>query len=140
MVAVVGIDYFFITERGILTKDEVLQQYNDESEGDVQLENDRKEGKVVKCMIIRCFKTKAILGHVVPQKGEDEHNYVTGLVVQALQWMAHTRVIIKSDGEPAIQAVARKAVELAKVEVPEAGQCNYAKSPPRYTPGTCSVA
>ena len=62
------------------------------------------------------------MGHVVPQKGEDENNYTVGLIVQALQWLGHTRLIIKNDGEPAIQAVARKAVELAKVRLEDAEQ------------------
>ena len=121
-IPVVGIDYFFIAKGGILTKDEVLQKYDDETEGDVQLENDRKEGKIVKCIVIRCFRTKTILGHVVPQKGEVENSYTVGLIVQALQWLGHTRLIIKNYNGPAIQAVARNAVELAKVRLEVAEQ------------------
>ena len=121
LVPIVGI-YFFITSGGIKTRRELIKMYGDELMVDEHIETDRKEGKIVKCMVIRCFKTKIVFGHVVPQKGEDEHNYATGLIVQALQWLGHTRMILKNDGEPAIQALTRKAVELAKVKLEDLEQ------------------
>ncbi len=58
----------------------------------------------------------------MPQKGEDEDQYCTGLIVQALQWLGHTRMILKNDGEPSIQALTRKAVEVAKVKLEDLEQ------------------
>ena len=49
-------------------------------EGDAALDESRKQGETVKCIVARCSKTKALMGHVVPCKGLDENNYVTELV------------------------------------------------------------
>ena len=35
----------------------------------------------------------------------------------ALQWLGHTRVILKNDGEPAIEALGKSAVEMAKLKL-----------------------
>ena len=65
-----------------------------------------------------------MLRHVIPCKGLDEDGVVVDTIVNDLEWLGHTRLIIKADNEPAIQALARKAVEPAKfgAQRPGAGQ------------------
>ena len=66
----VAMDYFYITEGGLKRRDEL--QYESDVSGDQQLANDRQQGKIVKCLIVRCMDTKVVFSHVVPQKGDDE--------------------------------------------------------------------
>ena len=43
------------------------------------MDESRKKGETVKCIVIRCSKTKTIFAHVVPCKGLDEDSYVTAV-------------------------------------------------------------
>jgi hypothetical protein len=57
-----------------------------------------------------------VFGHLVPQKGLDERNIACDFVLGDLEWLGHTRVIVKADNEPAVQALVNRVVELAKIE------------------------
>ena len=77
----------------------------------------RREGKVVKNIIVRCAATKLIFAHQVPVKGVDEDRHVVKLVCEDLGWMGHAKIILKCDNEPAIKRVIAEALEMAKVDV-----------------------
>ncbi len=113
-IPIVGLDYFFITKGG-LKKREELKMARD-AEGEKAIEEARSRGELVKCLVVRCTKSKAIFGHVIPCKGADEDGLVADLVVQDILWLGHTRIILQADGEAAIQALVRRVIELAKVE------------------------
>ena len=53
----------------------------------------------MKCIVIRDYPSKNVFGHVIPSKGVDEDRYTVSLVVQAIQWLGHVRIIVKSDNE-----------------------------------------
>ena len=121
MIAIIGLDYFFITGSGVKTRDE-LKEFEASPEGKQKLDEARRRGEVVKCIVIRCAKTKAIMAHVVPCKGADEEGYVAHLVTEAIEWMGHTKVILKADNEPALQALVRQVLTAARVECPSLEQ------------------
>ena len=80
-IPVVGIDYFFITKGGsIQTKLEV--------EAADDMEEKRKKGEVVKCIVIRCSYSKCIFAHIVPRKGLDEENVVVDMILNDLDGSA----------------------------------------------------
>ncbi len=85
-------------------------------EGESEVNKARSRGDLVKCIAVRCATSKTIHGFVVPCKGADEEDIVAEMVVQVVAWLGHTRVIVKADGEPAIQSLVRRVLELAKVE------------------------
>ena len=116
-----GLDYFFITESGSV-------QSKSETQDTEDMEEQRKKGKVVKCIIMRCSYTKCIFAHVVPRKGVDEENVVVDMVLNDLDWLGHTRVILKSDGEPSIKAVVRRTIGLAKSECRDLQQISKEES------------
>ena len=62
-VPIIGVDYFFLTKRGLFTRREL--EYAETAEGEAQLEAARTEGDVVKYLLVRCFFTKAIFAHLV---------------------------------------------------------------------------
>ncbi len=70
--------------------------------GEAQLEAARAKGDVVKYPLVRCVLSKAVFSHLVPQKGLDEKNVACDFVLGDLGWLGHTRIVMKSDNEPAI--------------------------------------
>ena len=71
-------------------------------DGERELLAARKDGSIVKCLIIRCTTTKCLFARCVPCKGADEDDYVATLIVNDILWLGHTEVIIKADNERAI--------------------------------------
>ncbi len=53
---------------------------------------------------------------LVLQKGFDEKNIAYDFVLGDLEWLGHTRIIMKSGKEAAAQALVGRAIELAKIE------------------------
>ena len=117
-IAVVGADYFFITAKGVFQKMAEAKEDMD-IESDEEFETARREGKVVKCILVRCSNAKLIFAHVVPCKGVDEDGHVVKLVCDNLAWMGHTRIILKCDNEPAVKKVITEALIRMKVDVKE---------------------
>ena len=128
-IPIIGVDYFFMTKKGIQRRDEL--DYERNSEGDAKLEKARVAGEIVKCIAVRCASTKALFAHVVPCKGLDENGWVADTVVQDVAWLGHTKLIIKADGEPALQALVKRVLEVARVECPEAESISK-ENPPAY--------
>ncbi len=75
MIHVVGVDYFFITSGGLKSRAEL--ELSDE-----EIQQQRREGKMVKCLIVRCFETRSVFVHVVPCKGLDDNALVVELIVE----------------------------------------------------------
>ena len=111
-VAIVGLDYFFITRAGVKTRLE-LEEFPQDDAGEAALAVAREAGELIKCIILRCSKTKAIFAHVVPCKGVDEDDYVATLVIKILEWLGHTAVILKADNERALQALVSRVIRIA---------------------------
>ena len=104
-IAVVGVDYFYMTHDNLFRRDEMLRDYPRNEEGERAIERARNEGSMVKCLIVRCNATKLVFAHVVPVKGVDEDGHICELVASDIQWIGHSRLIIKADNEPALQTV-----------------------------------
>ena len=54
----------------------------------------------------------------MPCKGVDEDGYVVELVVQAVAWMGHTKLILKTDNERSLLALVKRALEAVRYEIP----------------------
>ena len=115
VIPIIGLDYFFLTSAGVVMKEELKLD-------DAQVNEARTKGEVAKCLVVRCFASKAVFGHVIPRKGLDEDGIVVEKILSDLEWLGHTRVIVKADNEPAIQALARRSIELAKIEIKDMEQ------------------
>ena len=75
-----GIDYWYITKNNIRKRKELEAMYPNDPEGDRKLHDDRKDGKIMKCIVLRCHEPKAVMAHCVPCKGADEDGFVVKLV------------------------------------------------------------
>ncbi len=114
-VPAVGVAYFFITGEGVNKRKDLPHPAGDD--GEAELLEARRDGKITKCLVIRCFNTKSIFGHVVPVKGADEEDYAAGLVTTAVLWLGHLEVIMKGDNEPALQALIERSMHLIRIKV-----------------------
>ena len=108
----IGMDYFFITEGGMQRRSDL--DYKIDAEGDEKLNKDRDDGKIVKCLIVRCMETKIVFAHVVPQKGDDEEHYCANLVAADRGWLGHAKLILKADNERAVAALKRRVAKILK--------------------------
>ena len=125
----IGIDYFYITQGGIRKRNEL--EHAQDPVGEATLEDERQKGIIVKCIVIRDWESKNIYAHCVPCKGADEDEYVAQLVADDVAWLGYTRLIIKSDNEPALLALVRQV--LGKVmATPEAVEQATKESSPEY--------
>ena len=133
-IPIVSLDYFFITDGGVKKRGE-LEQTTD-APGDAELLEARKQGLVIKCVLIRCLETKCIFAHCVPCKGADEQDYVAQLVVDDILWLGHVELIVKSDNEPALRALVARALDVLRVRALPDEQPNLERvsteEPPAY--------
>ena len=106
--AIVGLDYFYITEKGLVKKDDL--QYPD----DEAIREARLKDEIVKCLIIRCYESRNVFGHSVPLKGDDEDRFAAGKAVEDIAWLGHVKMILKSDREPALLSLVSGALKLLK--------------------------
>ena len=85
-VPVVSIDYGFFGAPGELPADAV-------------------GGAQMPVLVVRDRKSKALFSHLVPSKGV-EHFYPEHALVRDIKFLGYPSVVIKSDQEPAIKALA----------------------------------
>jgi hypothetical protein len=104
MIPRIGIDYFYLTDRGIHKREE-LEEYPNTTDGALRMQDDRQAGKLVKCLIVRDWETKNVFGHVIPVKGADEDAFAASLASEDIKWLGHTRVILKGDNENSLKAL-----------------------------------
>ena len=110
----IGVEYFFLAKGGGVTRTGLESSRT--PEGEVELEAARTRGELVKYLIARCFQTKALFAHQVPQEWLDEKNVACDFGVGDPDWLGHTGTIVKADNELAAQALANRVLELAKVK------------------------
>ena len=65
---------------------------------------------------------------MVPQNGLGENNVACDFVLGDLEWLGHTRVIMKSDNEPAVKALVARVIELVKIECEDCNQISKEQS------------
>ena len=115
LIPVVGIDYFYLTSKGVCRRNEL--EFEENPEGEAKLLEERKRGQTVKCLIVRCSQTKAVFAHTVPVKGADEDGHVVRLICADVAWLGHTKLIIKADNEPAIKKVQQDVLKELKQDL-----------------------
>ncbi len=113
LIPIVGVDYFFITTEGLKKRKELLEMGY---KSDAEIEADRVQGKLIKCVLTRCFDTKCLFAHCIPCKGADEEQYVANLVLKDILWLGHTKLILKGDNERSLQALIGQVMQKLRVE------------------------
>ena len=109
-IPIVGIDFWYITTGGIKRRDEL--QGTDE-----EIKAEREEGKMIKCLIVRCYETKSVFAHVIPFKGTLEDPYVVDLACSDIAWLGHVKLILKGDNEAALVALIDRSLKVLRCQV-----------------------
>ena len=115
-VPTISFDYLFVNNKGIFTREDI-------SAGEVV-----RDG--IKILVVKDNKTKSVFAHVVPQKGSDDKRYVVDTVTEDVVWLGHTRVIVKSDNEPAILKLVKESLRDLRVATADMEQVMEEHPPP----------
>jgi len=105
-IATFSMDYLYCTKSRVAKKEDL------EEGEDVEM----------KVLVAKDSKSKTIFAHAVVAKGSDEDGYAVSRLVEDIAWLGHTRIILKSDNEPAILKVLKDSLRTARVEVEELEQ------------------
>ena len=95
LIPVVAFDYLFITRRGVVGRQELVDGEEDDP-------------TVLKVIAIRDSASKAITAHAVPRKGVDSQRFSVSCVVDFILWLGYCRVILMSDNEARIVFLFRR--------------------------------
>ena len=98
-VPIVACDYMYLTRSGVYSRSEVP---GEEKEGSLRI------------LVAKCSSTQCLFAHAVPQKGIDEDGFVIDEFKNDIAWLGHSRVMIRSDNEPALLKVVDKVVKALK--------------------------
>ena len=101
-------DYLYCTKSRVVRKEDLM-------------EGEEIEMKV---LVAKDSKSKTVFAHAVEAKGADEDGYAVARLVEDIAWVGNTKIILKSDNEPAIVKVLKDSLRSARVEVQELEQIN----------------
>ena len=118
LLAVLAMDYFFLTRDSVETHDSLTKlDFARDPEGDEKLEAAIGDGTIVKCLLLKDLKSKAMFAWVVPNKGRDSTGFVVDQLTVAVKWLGYTNLVLKSDNEPAILALLRDTLRAIRINV-----------------------
>lgn len=84
-----------------------------------------------KVLVVRDDRSKSVFGHVVPVKGLDEKGYAVDELVRDVTWLGYSRLVLKSDNEPAIVKLLGEALRELRIAGIDQIQEEH---PPEYDP------
>ena len=90
--------------------------------------------------MIRDSRSKSVFAHVVPSKGLDPKGFAVSSIVHDVLWLGYTKVVLKSDNEPAVVKLASEA--LRELRIRDLEQC-LEEHAPEYDPqsnGSAEIA
>ena len=90
-------------------------EYPRSPDGEKYLNEDRRSCMIVEYLIIRCLQTKVVFAHLVLYNGASKDNFGDQLVVSDIEWLGHTRMIVKVDNEQAIRTLVMQPLERARL-------------------------
>lgn len=97
---ILGIDCFSIAPGGVLRRSQL--EFEQTPTGEELLKEASAQGSIVKCLVVRCTRSKCIFAHCVPCKGAGEEDFAAGLEVKDVLWLGHSQLVLKGDNGPAL--------------------------------------
>ena len=109
LTAVISMDYMFVTRKGVVVK---------------QNEEGWDDPEALKILVVKDSKSKAVFAHAVPKKGVDDKRYSVDKVVEDVLYLGYSKVLLKSDNEPAIIKLLKESLGSLKVtgDIEQAGE------------------
>ena len=109
-IAVVSLDYVFITPKGLFTR-KVIDELGDD---DLSKSLD-SSADIMKVVVLYCSLTRLVFAPAFRRKGADEH--VVQQIVDNIAWLGHVRLVLRSDNELAILALVTQALRGLRVQL-----------------------
>ena len=100
---IVAFDYLLVTDRGVQRRDD--------------LEGDEEKTSLIKILVVKDLKSKAIFAHVVPQNGVDADGYAVVRLIEDVKWLGYTKILRKTDNEKAMGKLLHDSLRRIKTEV-----------------------
>ena len=69
----------------------------------------------MKAIVTYCSATRCVFAHALKRKGAGQH--VIQCIVDDIAWLGHTRLVLRSDNEPAMVALIRESLEKMCVQI-----------------------
>ena len=116
----VSFDYLIVTKNGEF-------RVKGESDGPYEI--------LLKILIVKDSRSKALFAHVVPQKGVGEDRFTVECLRRDILWLGYPRVLLKSDREPAIKKLLSDTLKGVKVDLAKGAEDETQaaeKAPPAY--------
>ena len=111
-------DYCFLSKQGVYSRSEWATMPPD-AEG-------------AKILVVREIVSKCVFAHVVKSKGVGEDRYAVDCLVRDVEWMGHTKVMLRSDNERAIVALLKETLKSLRIDT-SIEQVSE-EHPPEYDP------
>ena len=90
------------------------------------------EAEGAKILVVREIVSKCTFAHVVKSKGIDDDRYAVDCLVRDVEWMGHTRLMLRSDNEKSIVALLKETLKSLRIDT-DIDQIAE-EHPPEYDP------
>ena len=97
---VIHMDYAFLAEKGLFRQDEL---------------SDEEKKNAVTVIVVYDSASKGPFMHVVEAKGSGADKFAAERIVEDIVYLGHTRVILRSDNEPALVQLVGDALKGLRV-------------------------
>ena len=114
-IPILAFDYCFLTQGRVYTRQELT---------DEQLKK-----PMVKILVLKDTKSRAVFAHVVRRKGVQADEYAVKRIAEDVAWLGYTKVILKCDGESSITKLLRESLKRIKTSVVDQASFEH---PPTY--------
>ena len=114
-------DYCFISKTGVYSREEWVTL---KANATTELEG-------VKILVVREIVSRCTFAHVVQHKGVDDDGYAVSCLVKDIEWLGATKLMLRSDNEPAIIALLKKTLKTVRIEVADVDQIAEEHPPER---------
>ena len=101
-----------MTRKGIRHRDKLAAEMDETR--DEAISKAREAGKIVKCLLVCCLKSKALFAQFVPQTSDDEDHYCAKFVSEDVCWFGDTKIISKSDNKTSILALKNRVARFLR--------------------------
>ena len=94
-------DYLYVTHKGVFGREELTEEEREAA---------------LRVLVAYCKATKSLFAHAVPRKGADPAGYIVEALKQDVLWLGHSKLVIRSDNEPALLQVVRQVLAAIRME------------------------
>ena len=95
-IPLVSCDYMYLSRKGVFSKEDLSEE---------------ERNAAVCVLVAKCGVNQCLFAHAVPQKGVDADGFAVEQLKKDILWLGHSKVVIRSDNEPAILRVVEKVVQ-----------------------------